>query len=42
VSEKTGCSEILFQTFSAIETIEVTLDSGLPVIGGVKVTFDRV
>jgi hypothetical protein len=32
VSEKTGCSENLFQTFAAIETIEVTLDSGLLVI----------
>jgi len=32
VSEKGDCSENLFQTFAAIETIEVTPDSGLPVI----------
>lgn len=40
VSEKTGCSQNLLQTFAAIETIEVTPDSGLPVIRGVKVAFD--
>jgi hypothetical protein len=40
VSEKTGCRQNLFQTFAAIETIEVTPDSGLPVIRGVKVAFD--
>jgi hypothetical protein len=40
VSEKTGCSQNLFQIFGAIETIEVTLDSGLPVIRGVEVAFD--
>jgi hypothetical protein len=40
VSEKTGCSQNLFQTFAAIETIELTLDSGLPVIRGVKAAFD--
>ena len=40
VSEKTSCSPNLLQTFAAIETIEVTLDSGLPLIPGVKVAFD--
>ena len=40
VSEKTGCGRNLFQRFAAIETIEVTVDSGLPVIRGVEVAFD--
>jgi hypothetical protein len=40
VSEKTACSENLSQTFAAIGTIEVTLNSGLPVIRGVKAAFD--
>jgi hypothetical protein len=39
VSEKTGWSQNLFQTFGAIETIELTLDTGLPVIRGVEVRF---
>ncbi len=39
VSEKTGCGENVFQTFAAIEIIEVTLESRLPVIRGVEVRF---
>jgi len=40
VSEEMVCRRNPFQTFAAIETIEVTPDSGLPVIRGVKVGFD--